>query len=739
MRRTDLAALKSLLVICALIAPARGQTPAPPRPATAPPAQAPAAPAEAETDEDVVRITSNLVQFDAVVYDKDERQVTDLRPEEFEVTVGGKRQELTNFSYVSTVAGKSVAGPTASAAGAPSIPPARLRPEQVRRTVALVVDDLGTSFESLHFVRQALRKFVEGQMQPGDLVAIIRTSAGVGALQQFTNDKRILNKAIDRVRWYAAGRAGVSAFGAIEADPLAQTREQAGAARGRTAETAAAEVGADNYREELFTVGTLGALNFIIRGMDELPGRKSIVVFSDGFKIFRRGDEGSDRTSTRVLDHLRRLTDLATRAAVSVYTVDARGLPTLGLTAADSTAGLDAAQLDERLRQRRDEHFDAQEGLHYMAEATGGAFLRNSNDLSRGIRRALEEQQGYYLIGFRPDAEVFDTDKGRARYNRFEVKLKRPGLKVRTRGGFYGVTDEGARPARRTRAQQLMSAITSPFNSGDLGLSLTTLFSRGERDDSVLDSVLHLDVSRFTVVDDEGDWKRFVFDVVALTFGEEGRVIDSLNRTETVRMRAEALRHVMANGLVYKLKAPIKKPGAYQLRVAVRDVASERVGSATQFVEVPDLRKKRLSLSSILLMATPPDEAAAAPAAAASSGGVEGYSPLRDAAVRRFRQGERVDFHYQIYNAKLDKATGRPQLQTQMRIFRDGRTVYEGGVQAYDASGQTEPARLQAGTRLRLGQDLPPGEYILQFTVTDALADRKHAVASQWVDFEIVK
>src|SRR5438270_87781 len=102
---------------------------------------------------------------------------------------------------------------------APPVPPARLRPGQVRRTVALVVDDLGTSFESLAYVRQALKKFVDQQMQPGDLVAIMRTSAGMGALQQFTNDKRLLYRAIEHVRWYPQGRSGTSAFAPMEGLP----------------------------------------------------------------------------------------------------------------------------------------------------------------------------------------------------------------------------------------------------------------------------------------------------------------------------------------------------------------------------------------------------------------------------------------------------------------------------------------------------------------------------------------
>jgi hypothetical protein len=171
------------------------QTSQPRRPAPqqpAPPAGPRPSPAPQDEGDEVVRITANLVQFDVTVTDKQGRPVTDLRPEDFEVVVDGRAQAVTELSFVSTDAGTMTTerAPSAAARAAdpkalPS-PPARLRPEQVRRTIALVADDLGTSFESMYYVRQALRKFVDEQMLPGDLVAVMRTSAGMGALQQFT-------------------------------------------------------------------------------------------------------------------------------------------------------------------------------------------------------------------------------------------------------------------------------------------------------------------------------------------------------------------------------------------------------------------------------------------------------------------------------------------------------------------------------------------------------------------------
>src|SRR5204862_1956665 len=175
----------------------------------------------------------------------------------------GRRQDVTHFSYVVTNASSAAppAQPTVAAdKNAGPVPPVSLRADQVRRTIALVVDDLGLSFESTYYVRRALKKFVDEQMQPGDLVAIIRTSGGIGALQQFTADKRQLSAAIERVKWYSSGRSGVGVFAPIEDN-------------GGSEEAQAANTDLNQFREDVFAVGTLGAVSYVVRGMRELPGR----------------------------------------------------------------------------------------------------------------------------------------------------------------------------------------------------------------------------------------------------------------------------------------------------------------------------------------------------------------------------------------------------------------------------------------------------------------------------------
>jgi hypothetical protein len=106
-------------------------------------------------------------------------------------------------------------------------------------------------------------------------------------------------------------------------------------------------------------------------------------------------------------------------------------------------------------------------------------------------------------------------------------------------------------------------------------------------------------------------------------------------------------------------------------------------------------------------------------------------------ALRRFRLGEDIDCYFNIYNPRLDPA-GRPRLQTQLRIFRDGQQVYAGQPVPFDPGQQTDMKTLHDGTRMRLG-GLAPGEYVLQVVVTDLLAPEKRRTVTQWTDFEVVK
>ena len=686
--------------------------------------------------EDVVRISTNLVQVDPSITDSKGKPVTDLRADEVQILEDGKPQSITNFSYIALDSTETSRPGTPAQHGdknAPPIPAVRLKPEQVRRTTALVVDDIGLSFESAYYVRRALKKFLDQQMQPDDLIAIIRTGGGIGALQQFTSDKRQLYAAVEKVKWNPSGRGGVSAFAPIESNPVGQASPEAGGT------TASPDL--DQFREDIFAVGTLGALNYIVRGLRELPGRKSVVLISDGFKIFSRSDpEGSER----ILMALRRLIDLANRASVVIYTIDARGLQTLGLTAADSTSGMSSEQVEQSLSNRRADFSESQNGLDYLARQTGGLAFRNNNDLNAGIKRVIDDQQGYYLIGYRPDEATFDKVSGRRKFHKLSLKITRPGkFNVRMRNGFYGITDEEAKSAPQTRSQQLFSAITSPFGSAGVHVRLTSLFANDPKLGSVMRSMVHVKGRDLTFTDAPDGWHKAVFDILAITFGDNGVVVDQIGRTHTMQIKGKTYERVLNDGFIYNLTVPVKKAGAYQLRTALRDVPSERVGSASQFIEVPDVKKNRLALSGILVRGVlpqlPQKNGSGTAQQKDSDDSADESDPNVSAAVRQFKHGLIMEYALVIYNAQLDKAAGKPQLQAQVRMFLNGQQVFAGKETPYDASNQRDLKRLGLGGAIQLGFAMVPGEYVLQVIVTDPLAKEKYRVASQWIDFEVVK
>ncbi len=745
---------------------------------------------------DVVRIGVTLVQVNVTVTDGKGNPVTDLRAEDFELEQNGRPVQISNFSYVTVKAANQLAEAATrrpaekvnvkgdKKVALPPPPPVKLKAEQVRRTIALVVDDLTLSFESTHMVREALRKFVNEQMQEGDMAAIIRTGAGMGALQQFTNDRQQLYAAIDRVRW-KPGYSGINAFAPVVIDPtggiardfdpsnvntLAQDKSRDIQNAERQQEIKAQEnvfdrdrdltgdsnrggrdtSGMDMLRQQVFAVGTLGALGFLVRGLQQLPGRKSVVLFSDSLRIYNR-EEGITRVQT-ALDNL---IDQANRASVVIYTIDSRGLQTLTMTAADDLSGdMDpkgsfessdyskfTAKTQTALTDRRREFFEAQEGLSYLAHKTGGLFIKNTNDLGRGVARALREQEGYYLIGFVPDEETFKNKGDSRAFHDISIKVKRPGLRVRTRTGFYGATDQEASRKVGTAGQQLLTALASPFNSGDIGVRMTAQFGHDAKQGAFVNAMLHIDARDLQFEDVVNGWRKTTIEIAAFTFGDNGQVIDQSDRAYTISMSASDYLRTLEKGVFYRINLPIKKAGAYQLRTAVRDHISGKLGSANQFIEIPDLKKAKMSLGGIIVRGYDKQSDAGQSArqvADTAEGKVEESNPQASPAVRRFERGMALDYAYVIYNSKTRKETGRPLLDTRVRMFKDGKEVFASRPNEYDGSGQTNLKQIVAGGRLLLGKDLEPGEYALQVVVIDK-ADKDPRPVTQWIDFEIVK
>ena len=348
--------------------------------------------------------------------------------------------------------------------------------------------------------------------------------------------------------------------------------------------------------------------------------------------------------------------------------------------------------------QRSQEIFDSQEGMVILAHETGGLFMQNTNDIDGALRQVMEDGEGYYLIGYHPDASTFDAKTGRPKFHNMQVRVKRAGLHVRNRSGFFGTSDRESEPVPRTRQAQIARAMISPTSGGALHLRLTTLFSQAAKTGPFLNSMLYFDPKELTFTDEPDDWHKAVIDVVAVTFGDNGQQVDGTDKTWTIRLKGDGYKDVLKNGMVYSVHVPVKKPGAYQVRVVLRDAGSELLGSASQFIEVPDIEKGHLALSGIVLRNEQPQAVAPAGADHPEGHQVEA-DPQGTPAVRIFKQGTAITYGYQILNAQAD-AANKPELDVQTRLFRDGEEVYTGKptpLPVQRAGGSQAPDRRRDG------------------------------------------
>lgn len=729
-----------------------------PEKTTAPPATKETSPQSVQ--DDVVRITTNLVQLDAVAM-KDGKQVTDLTADDFEITEDGKPQTITHFSYVSNV--PAVAGPASNnitpkpdnnKTAAPVLP-AVVRPYEVRRTIAIVVDDLGISFESIKPIKQQLRKFVEEQLHAEDLVAIIRTGGEVGLLQQFTTDRRLLFRAIDGLRWNPCGRVGNSSLAPMPNLTAPTTNLGSG--------QNAVGLCADLQGGPL--TSTVRALRNILQAMRALPGRKSMVVLSDNLPLdvpdldsLKRGPikpqspiaddpnadlvRGRDETQFGNEGVLRRTAEIANRSSVVIYTVDTRGIKTTGLTASDNTSpsgpglrrpGTDVltAQTRDVFNTRAEQLQDARGGMSLLAQLTGGFMVSNTNDF--GLPRVLREEEGYYLVGYRPGSETFNRT-----FHHIKARVKRPGVTLRTREGFYGLNDKDVTPAQPTTRDQMNSALMSPFGATGVEVHLASVFANTKQTGAIIRSVVHVKAGDLKFAVEPDGARKADFNLSAVLFDEDGKVVHSAGETRALRLNAKDYDRAMRDGLVYQLDIAVKKPGLYQFRVLVRDATSSHFGVAGQLVDAPNFRNKGVVLSGITLSSSADANDPHSPARPDAAAGAFD-SAIGNTAVRRFHQGADLLFAYVIYKAERDKATNLPRLTSQVRMFRDGKLLYAGDSKTIDPSGQMDLERITASGALRLGPTLGLGQYILQVTINDREVDEKNGTATQWIDFEIVK
>ena len=354
-----------------------------------------------------------------MVTDSSGRHVSDLEANDFTLLIDGKPKPVSRVSYI--------ADEPRPAGGA-------LGREDVHRTIVFVVDELHTSPENLLNLRPVMQRFVNEQLGPGDLVSVMAIREGLGIYERFTNDRRQIEAGLDRLL-RRTGQSDVPINQAVE-HKLAPTMNA--------------------FFMETYHALTVAALSRAVEGLRDMPGRKAIVLFSDGIEfpdiLTPKIGVATDPTfGERMVNRTLKLVDQANRSGVVFYTFDARGL------LPDSPAGL-------------------QEMPNLLARATGGMFTKNTNGLSDALGKAMEDMTGYYLLAYQPSAGEFEELNKHSGNHRIQVKLNRPGLNVRSRQSFSFLKNAPeAKPS--ARADYLGRILSSPFDAGGIGLQLYPLYS----------------------------------------------------------------------------------------------------------------------------------------------------------------------------------------------------------------------------------------------------------------------
>lgn len=389
----------------------------------------------------VIRISVERIQLDAVVTDKKGRHVTDLTPADIEVFQDGQRQEISDLVYisagvapVSAAAGSSTAAPLAEAA---TPVPAAVPQPAPPRTVLVILDDLSFSAHSFDRMRRAMRQTIE-RLDPADRVDIVTTSAGLRTIT-LTTDRAANRAALDAVRRTPWTRGElVAAWSSPQAAFFGRLHGQR------------YDGNVFDNVDDWMALRSLAVVKDAVKALREVPGRKAILLVSQGLDNLRDLTLPQVRDiywpldelygdSNGLYDALRRLAELSARSGVVIHTADPRGLVSGGVTVEDTISDIHDARAYANLTGARRVGLYASQGtLQYLSDETGGLAMVDSNDLAGSLAAVVQDLAGYYLIGYTPQSGTFDG----SRFHRFDVKVKRKGLKVRTREGFYPVTDE---------------------------------------------------------------------------------------------------------------------------------------------------------------------------------------------------------------------------------------------------------------------------------------------------------
>ena len=644
----------------------------------------------------------NLIEVHAVVTDERGEFVRGLTRDDFEIFEAGRRQTPTVFDFVDA----RLAG------GASAVPAAAVDPD-VRSTrrfdgrlFVIVLDDLHTAALRSALVKRAARQFIERHIGDHDLAAVVYTSGRRDAAQELTPSRRLLLGAVDRFQ----GQKLPSITGERLAVHL-NDRDLERAASSGSGDTSSNSPNAserpDDPRDAERAMNArraLTSLKNVAEWMADVPGkRKALVLFSEGIE-YDIYDVFNNRNATSIMTDARDAIASAQRANVTVYAVDPRGLTQLADEAITIQSLSDDPHVDYGTsRGFNNELLMAQESLISLAEETGGIAIVRNNDIAGGLTRVERDTSRYYVLGY-----ISDPAASPGKFRKIDVKVKRPGLKVRARRGYVPADLKAATRQLETRpgtSPALTAALTNPVPVADVPFRVWAAPFKGGGKNASVAIAVEIDgpALNYRQQDD-----RFLEDlelsIVAADY--DGKIRGSDRQTMNLKLKPETHQVMMAGGGVRMLSRIEVPPARYQLRVGVHESNGGSVGSVPIDLDVPDFTKAPFAISGLAitssraprLVTVKPDPV------------LKDALPLPPVANRAFTAAETLNVFAEIYDRtvptphEVDVAvTVRPKNGDQhVYQLRESRHVAAGG------GVRTAPY----STAIPLNK-LPAGDYVL--------------------------
>jgi VWFA-related protein len=548
------------------------------------PGQSNQAPAPRPQKGFVLRSQTNLVLVDVRVFDKAGNPVTNLEKGDFRVWEDGVPQTINSFSLENI---EKLAQANDTATPPPTIDLDKIPPSvplasvlQDRRLTLLFFDVSSMQPDDLMRALNAATTFVQKRLTPADLVAVVSYTSNLRVLQNFTNDRDALLKAVHGIL-VGEESSNLAAGGAVgEAGTTGATGEEV------VAQDVSAAFTPDETEFNIFnTDQKLAAVESLAEMLRGLPGRKSVIHFSSGI------------TSTGIENQaqLRATISAANQSNVSLYTMDTRGLMALppgGDASSASPAGT-AVYSGSAVSSQISSMHSSRETLASLAQDTGGRSFYDTNDFARAFQDVQSENSSYYLLGYSPTNLRSD-----GRFRRIHVEVTRPSVKVQARPGYFAPKNFRQFTAE-DKEMQLQQAVNLDEPFLDLPFVVdTSYFLRSDHSYYV---VLAAKIPGSAVqLLKKSNTRETEFDFIWRATDPSGKPVGVLRDTLPVKVSGEAYDVLLAGNFLYQgsLELP---PGKYQLKVLVRENQTGKMGTFEQPLDLPPVQASSLSLSSVVL------------------------------------------------------------------------------------------------------------------------------------------